>query len=166
MSAGAEEPSSAACVRFTIADPTSADANLCIERYCRELDLRFDAGFDPAVSISAEPGELVPPKGVFILAHLDRRPIGCGALKFGHAIAELKRMWIAEDFRGLGLGRRLLLELEDHARKAGIARLRLETNRHLVEAIALYRTAGFVEAQPFNAEAYAHHWFEKRLASS
>jgi ribosomal protein S18 acetylase RimI-like enzyme len=72
-------------------------------------------------------------------------------------------MWIAPQVRGLGVGRRLLDELERYAREAGVAVLRLETNRTLTEAIALYRRAGYVEVAPFNAEPYAHHWFEKRL---
>lgn len=41
--------------------------------------------------------------------------------------------------------------------------VRLETNESLVEAIALYRSAGYAEVEPFNDEPYAHHWFEKRL---
>jgi ribosomal protein S18 acetylase RimI-like enzyme len=53
--------------------------------------------------------------------------------------------------------------LERHARAAGVAVLHLETNRALVEAIALYRSAGYREVPAFNDEPYAHHWFEKRL---
>jgi ribosomal protein S18 acetylase RimI-like enzyme len=67
--------------------------------------------------------------------------------------------------RGTGLGRRLLGELERHAEAAGARTLRLETNRTLVEAIALYRSAGYVEVPAFNDETYAHHWFEKQLES-
>ena len=72
-------------------------------------------------------------------------------------------MWVAPEARGLGLGRRLLHELEQHARATGIAMLRLETNRALLEAIALYRSDGYREVAAFNTEPYAHHWFEKRL---
>jgi ribosomal protein S18 acetylase RimI-like enzyme len=53
--------------------------------------------------------------------------------------------------------------LETRAAGRGARRVRLETNRALSEAIALYRSAGYVEVEPFNAERYAHHWFEKRL---
>ena len=72
-------------------------------------------------------------------------------------------MWVSPDARGLGLGRRLLTELEAQARKHGARMLHLETNRSLVEAIALYRSAGFREVPAFNDEAYAHHLFEKVL---
>lgn len=76
---------------------------------------------------------------------------------------EIKRMWTAPDARGLGIARRVLRWLESKAREAGLTRLRLETNRALMEAQALYLGEGYREVAPFNAEPYAHHWFEKRL---
>ena len=72
-------------------------------------------------------------------------------------------MWVAPEARGLGLGRRLLRELERLARWEGVEVLRLETNGALREAIALYRGCGYREVEAFNDEPYAHHWFEKRL---
>ena len=69
----------------------------------------------------------------------------------------------AEHARGLGIGRRLLAELEARAREHGAAAARLETNRHLIEAIALYRGAGYAEVPAFNDEPFADHWFEKPL---
>ena len=99
-----------------------------------------------------------------MIARLRGRPIGCGALKFHPGEpAELKRMWVAREARGLGLGRRLLLELERHAKQAGTRVVRLETNRTLKEAIQLYRSSGYREVAAFNHEPYAHHWFEKTL---
>lgn len=146
------------------ADPRSADARWCLEQYVDELNERFDAGWDPARSISAHPHELTPPAGLFLVARLRQEPVGCGALKFhADAPSELKRMWVAPRVRGLGMGQRLLDELERHAKRAGVTVLRLETNHSLTEAIALYRRAGYQEVAAFNAEPYAHHWFEKRL---
>jgi reactive intermediate/imine deaminase len=151
-------------ITFNIEPPTTADARLCIEEYFSELNRRFDGSFDPRLTISAHPEELSPPSGLLILVRLRGRPVGCGALKFHkRQPAELKRMWIAESARGLGVGRRLLAELERHARIAGVKVLRLETNRALKEAIRLYRRSGYTEVEAFNAEPYAHHWFEKRL---
>ena len=72
-------------------------------------------------------------------------------------------MWVARQSRRLGLGRRLLVQLERHARNAGARVIRLETNRALKEAIRLYRTSGYREVAAFNDEQYAHHWFEKQL---
>jgi ribosomal protein S18 acetylase RimI-like enzyme len=69
-------------------------------------------------------------------------------------------MWVAPSARGLGVGRRMLAELEAHANADVV---RLETKGSLAEAIALYRSAGYAEVAPFNDEPYAHHWFEKRL---
>src|SRR5436190_1497007 len=155
----------ASMVHVAVEDPTTPDARWCLEQYFAELDDRFDAGFDPALSIHADAHELVPPAGAFFIARLRERPVGCGALKLHRdAPAELKRMWIAPVARGLGVGRRLLQELERHAREAGAAVLRLETNHTLTEAIALYRRSGYLEVDAFNDEPYAHHWFEKRLS--
>ncbi len=70
-------------------------------------------------------------------------------------------MWVSADARGLGVGRRMLETLEIVAREFGLSTLRLETNRTLTEAQALYRKRGYVEVEPFNDEPYAHHWFEK-----
>ena len=85
-------------------------------------------------------------------------------MKFhGREPAEVKRMWVAPSARGLGLGRRLLGAVEEQARARQVRTLRLETNRALVEAIALYRSAGYEEVPAFNDEPFAHHWFQKRL---
>ena len=146
-------------------DPTSPDARSCIAAYFAELASRFDGGFDPARSLPADDGDLVPPAGVLLVARLHAEPVGCAAVKW-HAEepAEVKRMWVAESVRGLGLGRRLLTVVEEHARAYGVDTLRLETNRALPEAIALYRSAGFREVPAFNDEPFADHWFEKRIA--
>jgi len=154
----------AGLVRFDIADPMERDAQFCLGEYVAELGRRFETGFDPARSISAAAHELRPPAGLFLVARLHGEPVGCGALKFHkRRPAELKRMWVSPTTRGLGLGRRLLGELERLAGEHGVRTLRLETNRSLLEAIALYRSAGYAEVAPFNEEPYAHHWFEKRL---
>jgi len=155
----------ASMVTLAIEDPTTADARWCIAQYFAELNSRFEAGFDSARSLPADAHELVPPSGALVIARLRQRPIGCGALKFhADAPAELKRMWVAPEARGLGLGRRLLQELERHASQVGARCVRLETNRALTEAIELYRSTGYREVPAFNDEPYAHHWFEKQLA--
>jgi DNA-binding MarR family transcriptional regulator/GNAT superfamily N-acetyltransferase len=144
-------------------DPEADAARACLQAYVAELDRRFSAGFDPGRSISASADELRPPAGLMVLATLDGRAVGCGAVKFhAGAPSEIKRMWIAPDARGLGLARRLLAALEEHA--AGSHPLvRLETNAALQEAIALYRSSGYREVAAFNDESYADHWFEKSL---
>ena len=142
----------------------SAGARWCIAQYFDELGRRFDQGFDPALSIPAAAADMTPPHGVLLVARLRGRPVGCGALKFHPGEpTELKRMWVDPSTRGLGLGRRILRELEQHAASAGATTIRLETNASLAEAIALYRSAGYDEVPAFNDEPYAHHWFEKQL---
>jgi DNA-binding MarR family transcriptional regulator/GNAT superfamily N-acetyltransferase len=154
----------AGLVELDVADPASTAARFCIGSYFAELDTRFDAGFDPSLSISADVGELTEPAGLLLVARLRGEPIGCGALKLhGREPAEIKRMWVAAAARGLGVGRRILGELERCARERGAGLVRLETNRSLREATSLYRSAGYVEVEAFNDEPYAHHWFEKRL---
>lgn len=154
----------ATLVTITVADPTSPDAKWCFEQYFAELGGRFETGFDPALSISADAHELMPPAGLLLVARLREEPVGCGALKLHpNAPGEIKRMWVAPHARGLGLGRRLLQELEQATREAGVAVLNLETNHTLVEAIELYRRSGYQEVEAFNDEPYAHHWFEKQL---
>jgi DNA-binding MarR family transcriptional regulator/GNAT superfamily N-acetyltransferase len=154
----------ASSVQVVPCDPRHPHARFAVGAYFAELSQRFDAGFDPARSLPASDGELTPPDGLLLVATLHGEPVGCGGLKFHPgAPAELKRMWVAPATRGLGLGRRLLAELEARAAAAGARVVRLETNGTLAEAISLYRTAGYQEVPAFNDEPYAHHWFEKDL---
>ncbi|HLY30039.1 MAG TPA: bifunctional helix-turn-helix transcriptional regulator/GNAT family N-acetyltransferase, partial [Ktedonobacterales bacterium] len=96
----------ASLVTITPADPTSAAIKWCFARYFAELDERFEAGFDPTRGIQAHAHELTPPVGLALVARLREEPIGCGAIKFHEtAPAEIKRMWVAPQARGLGLGR-------------------------------------------------------------
>jgi DNA-binding MarR family transcriptional regulator/GNAT superfamily N-acetyltransferase len=145
-------------------DPRHPHARFCVQSYFDELARRFDGGFDPGRSIPAADDDLRPPAGLLLVATRHAEPVGCGALKFhDRAPAEVKRMWVSPSVRGLGVGRRILTELERQAAERGVRVLRLETNRSLREAIALYRSAGYREVPAFNKEPYAHHWFEKTL---
>ena len=152
-------------VDIAVTDPRHADARSCLGAYFDELATRFEGGFDPARSISASDEEMTLPHGLLLVATVNGVPLGCGALKLhpDTATAEVKRMWTAPDARGLGIGRRLLARLEQEAADRNISTLRLETNRALVEAIAMYEHAGFRRVEAFNDEPYAHHWFEKSL---
>jgi DNA-binding MarR family transcriptional regulator/GNAT superfamily N-acetyltransferase len=155
----------ASMVSIGPADPRSPEARSCLRAYFGELSRRFPGGFDPALSIGAADQELTPPAGLFLIAMLQGEPAGCGAVKYHDSDpAEIKRMWVNETVRGLGLGRRILAELEARAASNGARLLRLETNDTLAEAIGLYRSAGYREVPAFNDEPYAHHWFEKALS--
>jgi DNA-binding MarR family transcriptional regulator/GNAT superfamily N-acetyltransferase len=156
----------ASMVRVEPTDPRQPGARHCLGAYFAELAARFVGGFDPARSIPAADEELLPPAGLLLVATLHDEPVGCGALKFHDgAPTEIKRMWVAPTVRGLGVGRRLLAELEAVSGARGARTLRLETNKALTEAIGLYRAAGYREVDAFNDEPYAHHWFEKTLTA-
>ncbi len=154
----------ASAVRIEAADPAGDAARGCIAAYLAELDARFEGGFDAARSVSADPAELVPPAGVFVLAWLDGAAVGCGGWKaLGQGVGEIKRMWVAPASRGLGVAQRVLEALEAQAREAGLRVLRLDTHHALVEARALYARNGYAEIPAYNDNPYAQHWFEKRL---
>jgi DNA-binding MarR family transcriptional regulator/GNAT superfamily N-acetyltransferase len=155
----------AGMVTIDVADPRGDDARFCMESYFAELDSRFEDGFEQGLSTSVDYAEFAEPTGLLLTARLGDDPIGCGALKFHDGEPpDIKRMWIAPSARGLGVGRRLLSALEQQAAQRGAAVVRLETNRRLDEAIALYRSSGYVEVPAFNDEHYADHWFEKSLS--
>lgn len=158
-------------VEVTPVDPAHPWARHCLRAYFAELNGRFDAGYDPALGLPADDDELRPPAGLLLVASLRGEPVGCGALMFhdkfdDNRYAHLRRMWVDESVRGLGVGRRLLGDLESRAADHGAREVRLETNKSLGTAIALYRSAGYVEVAPFNDEAYAHHWFAKPIGAA
>jgi DNA-binding MarR family transcriptional regulator len=153
-------------ITIEVEDPETQTARFCISQYYTELAMRFEGGFDPAISISAKSAELRLPDGCLVVARLLGAPVGCGALKLHGEIAELKRMWVSRARRGTGLGRRVLNQLETIAANNGVKTLRLETNKTLKEAQSLYRSSGYAEVSAFNDEPYAHHWFEKQLRIS
>lgn len=156
-------------VRLEPCDPSHPHAQASLDAYFAELDARFEGGFDRRLGAPDDPAELVPPAGLVLVATLDGKPVGCGVVRVHRhgdgtiEYAELKRIWISPAVRGLGLGRRMLRELERGAADAGARVVRLDTNRVLHEAIAMYRSAGYREIPAFTAHPYAHHWFEKAV---
>ena len=150
-------------ITVALVDPADPRAERCVLAYAAELDRRFDTGFDPAQSRAVAFDEVRPPAGRFLLAMHDGAAVGCVGLKLHDGWGEIKRMWVDPAIRGRGLGRRLLAEVEAAAEAAGVRVVRLDTNAHLGEAIALYRAAGYEEVPPYNDEPYADLWFEKRL---
>lgn len=143
-------------------EPDAAQARACLGACYATLARRFETGFEVFGSLDPDAAALRPPLGAFFLAMAGDGAVGCVALKGdGTEIGEIKRLWIAPAARSQGLARRLMARAE--ARALGMARLRLDTNRALTGAMALYRAAGWTEIAAFNAEPCAHHWFEKRL---
>jgi DNA-binding MarR family transcriptional regulator/GNAT superfamily N-acetyltransferase len=155
----------ASLVELRTVDPEEPDAQRCVRAYVAELNRRApERGFDPTKGSTAARHEVLWPNGAFVVAYLRGEPVGCGAVKHHPGdVTDIKRMWIAESARGLGLGRRLLEHLEGLARERGSRTVRLETGDVLTEAIALYRSAGYEEVEPFNDEPFADRWFAKPL---
>jgi len=155
----------ASTVEVRECDPHHPDARFCLQTYYSELKVRFHDGYDEAISPVAD-DEMTSPAGLLLVARLHGEPVGCGAvIFFPDDVGLVKRMWVAPAVRGLGLGRRLLFELEDRGRAHGVRLMRLETKDELAEAVQMYRTSGYREVAPFNDEPYADHWFEKPLDS-
>jgi DNA-binding MarR family transcriptional regulator len=154
----------AASIRVQVEPAGSAEARRCLDQYFAELARRFENGFEIGPAGGADPAAMSPPKGWFVIARLDGRPVGCGALKrLDATTGEIKRVWCDEDARGMGVATRIVDCLETLARDAGFDRVRLDTNRVLTEAHALYRKRGYAEIARYNDNPYAHHWFEKQL---
>ena len=142
--------------------PDSADGYWCLQQYYAELAERFESGFDPMQGF--DPSEMAPPAGFFVVARRGEEPVGCGGLKhLGQGVGEIKRVWTASTARGRGIASRMLDKLEEIARENNLTALRLDTNRSLTEAHALYRKRGYREIPRYNDNPYADHWFEKRL---
>jgi putative acetyltransferase len=88
---------------------------------------------------------------VFLVARRSQTALGTIAFRvLEPGQAEIKRLFVSVRARGFGLGRRLLVALEDAAKHQGITRLSLETGIRQPEAIGLYRSAGYLERQPFS----------------
>lgn len=154
----------AATVTLDVVDPASEPAQAAMRAYFDELDRRFPTGFDTTGAAASDLEALSPPAGTFLLVRTGTEPIGCGGVQsLGDGVGEVKRMWIQPAWRGLGLARRLLTTLEDHARHLGHQRIVLDTNGELTEAIALYGSAGYEPIARYNDNPYAQHWFAKPL---
>lgn len=154
----------AASIEVGAQSPDSADARRCLDAYFQELEARFERGFDASADNSAPAGAMTPPSGLFVIARLDGEAVGCGGFKrVGKTTGEIKRVWTAPSARGLGIARRVVRTLEAAAREVGLKTLRLDTNRALTEAHALYRKEGYREIARFDDNPYADHWFEKQL---
>jgi GNAT superfamily N-acetyltransferase len=99
-----------------------------------------------------------------VVAVSDGDPVACGGLQtIAAGVGELKRMWVHDDWRGAGLGTRLLRHLEDRSRKLGHGTVRLDTNAALTEAITMYHRAGYRAIPRYNDNPWATNFFEKIL---
>ncbi len=135
--------------------------------YFAELDERFDDGFDVDGALAAV-ASMGSPHGAFLIARGGDGDIaGCGGIQRHDAdTAEVKRMWVAPTWRGAGVGRHLLAELERTSAELGYRSIVLDTNATLTEAIALYESAGYTSIDRYNDNPDAQRWFAKPLPAT
>ena len=152
-------------LRLFVPDVLEIDPELVTSPVAAELIGELNAEL---TGVYPEPGathfrldadEVAPGHGVFLVIRWNGRPIGCGAVRrlrepdlvreLGPDVGELKRMYVAREMRGRGIGRALLERLETEARALGLVRLVLETGTRQAEALALYRRAGFTDIPPY-----------------
>lgn len=151
-------------LEVSLVSASDTDARACLTRYYAELASRFDAGFDPEAVKNFDPAEMTPPHGWFVIARLEGKAVGCGALKRREqSVGEIKRVWTDDAVRGKGVARAIMAELEAIANREGLSVVRLDTNRTLTEARAMYERMGYREIARYNDNPYADHWFEKAL---
>jgi DNA-binding MarR family transcriptional regulator/GNAT superfamily N-acetyltransferase len=144
---------------------THRDAQEALTGYFGELNERFRNGFEPGLGGTDKDAVLMtPPNGVFLVMYSQNRVLGCGGVqRINQHTGEIKRMWIHQDIRGEGMGRRMLSELEDAASNLGYRRVVLDTNATLKEAIGLYESNGYQRIERYNDNPYAQRWFGKNL---
>ncbi|MCP4606582.1 MAG: GNAT family N-acetyltransferase [Proteobacteria bacterium] len=112
------------------------DTDLCFQSFEEEL--------------SNLPGEYASPDGVLLLGLQEKKAAGCGALrKLGKEVCEMKRLFVRQEFRGLGLGKMLAKKLIEEAVRLGYATIRLDTLERLKAAIAIYELLGFEQTEPY-----------------
>ncbi len=134
-------------VTVRTADVREEAAQRLIDELMEDLAERYGS---PDTAPPPHPEEFTPPAGRFVIAELDGEPVGCGGVRrYSATSAEIKRMYVVPGARGRGVARAILSALEDTARAAGYAELRLESGTEQPEALALYASAGFEPIEPY-----------------
>jgi putative acetyltransferase len=130
------------------------EAALLIARLTAELAARYH---DDGVG-NFRPEDVEAPRSGFLVARWDGQPVACGAFRpLTDSLAEIKRMYVEPEFRGRGIGRRLLAALEEAARQAAYKTVRLETGTGQPEAIRLYEAAGY-----YRIDCYGYYRHDPR----
>ncbi|SRR6266446_4604047 len=127
-------------------DPRQDD----VIRILSALDTYLQSLYPPESNYMLGIAALCAPDIRFWVARREGVAHGCGALQIAAAgYGEVKRMYVAPEARGAGLGRAILARIEDQAAREGLALMRLETGIYQAAARALYRSGGYAECAPF-----------------
>jgi putative acetyltransferase len=151
-------------ISVTVESPHSEVASRLIENLSAELGARY--GDDGAGGFS--PDDVQVPGGAFVVAWLNDRAVGCGALRpLERGVGEVKRMFVEKDVRRRGVARRILGQLESIAIRLGYRALRLETGLLQPEAIRLYEAVGYRRVRCYGryVDSLLSVCFEKRLVN-
>ena len=133
-------------ITIGIDDPSRPEVTALLQQLDDFLTSLYEPEHNHLMPVTA----LLEPRVTFITARCGDRPVGCGAIVDHNGdYAEVKRMFVVPEFRGRGIARRILTELECLARRAGFGRMRLETGAMQEQAIGLYRSVGFRPREQF-----------------
>lgn len=147
--------------RLLEVDPADPRAVAALGAYLEEVLGALPTG---GASLTADVDDYRPPGGCFLVLLAGEAVVGCGAVRtLSPGVGELKRMWIAPQARGRGLGAQLLAGLEARATHLGLDVLRLDTNAALSPALGLYSSRGYRAIPRYNDNPDATDFFEKRL---
>lgn len=133
-------------VTITLESPASDEGRLIVSELEDEIGPMYPSESQHGYSVE----KLIAERVAFFLVRVDGQVAGCGGVQLhGTDYGELKRMYVRPAFRGMGLARRLVDRLAEHARVNGVTNLRLETGIHQDSAIGLYERMGFMKVPPF-----------------
>lgn len=123
--------------------PYSSHTKRLLTELTADIAKRYDFQLDGKGAFS--PDEVAVENAGFYVVYINNKPAACGALRplYKNEIAEVKRMYVRPEFRGLGLAKRMLKELENIALEFGYDKIWLETGDRQPEAIQLYQKAGY-----------------------
>ena len=114
-----------------------------------DIDLSYQ---DFVAEVAGLPGTYAPPRGELLLARINIEPVGCVAVRpLEEERCELKRLFVAPQGRGRGIGKQLLASIAEEARRLGYSEMYLDTLPSLTSAIALYHAVGFEETDAYNS---------------
>jgi GNAT superfamily N-acetyltransferase len=151
-------------LRFERWDPDEFPASELMAEMRVELNDVYET-FSRLDNPPLSPDELRPPGGAYVVGFMgDDAVAGGGLRRLTDEVAEIKRMYVRPAARSRGVARALLAALEDAAVSLGYTAARLDTGPRQMHGLALYRSAGYVDVEPYNDNPFACFWGEKRLA--